>query len=399
MRRRIAITGLGPVSNIGIGIDAFARSLRLGKTGVGPVGSFDTTGFLRRTGGEVTDFRPRDHLTRISPERWGRSAQFAAAAARLAVDDAGVDASGDGVAVVMGTTSGELAAVVDMAEAWHSRGYGPPDPVTAAHIPAAKLGLAAAREIGAGGEVVTLGTACSAGNYALGYAYDLLTAGEADIAVAGGADSVTRFTHAGFHRLGALAATQCRPFDGDRDGMIPAEGGVALVLEPLDAARARGARVYAELLGYGMTCDASHPVAPDEDSIARCMRTAHERAGVSADQIDYVCAHGTGTKTNDLVESRALRSVFGPTPPPTSSIKSMLGHAMGAASGFGAVACALSISEGFLPPTVNFLTPDPELEGIDPVPNTAVPEKVRIAQNNGFAFGGNNAITILGSAE
>lgn len=168
------------------------------------------------------------------------------------------------------------------------------------------------------------------------------------------------------------------------------------MLETLDAARARGARMYAEVLGYGMSCDALHPVAPDAESIARCIRTAHKRSGVAPDQVDYICAHGTGTRTNDLVESNAVRAVFGDRPPPMSSIKSMLGHAMGAASGFGAAACALSIAEEFLPPTVNHGEPDPELAGIDPVPNVSRPARVAVAQNNGFAFGGNNAIVMLG---
>ncbi|MCJ1678501.1 beta-ketoacyl-[acyl-carrier-protein] synthase family protein [Streptomyces sp. APSN-46.1] len=399
MARRIVITGMGPVSNIGTGIEEFSAALRLGKSGVGPIRSFDSTGFLRTVAGEVEDFRPESIVQRVVPEQWGRSSLFAAAAARLAATDAGIDLSGDRTAVIMGTTSGEIVPIVDMAERWHHEGIGLPDPDLASRVPASRLALAAAQELGARGEVMTLGTACSAGNYALGYAYDLINAGEADAAVAGGADSVARFTHAGFHRLGALAEDCSHPFDRDRDGIITAEGGVALVLETLESARARGARVYAEILGHGMSCDAKHPVAPDADSIARCIRTAHERAGVTPDQIDYICAHGTGTKTNDLVESNAVRAVFGQNPPPMSSIKSMLGHAMGAASGFGAVACALSIHEGFLPPTTNHRNPDPELEGIDPVPNVSREAEVRVAQNNGFAFGGNNAIVLLGRVD
>jgi 3-oxoacyl-[acyl-carrier-protein] synthase II len=398
-RRRVVITGMGPVSNIGTGIADFSDSIRRGRRGTKPIQAFDTTGFLQTVGGEISDFRPDDVLRRISSEegRWGRTALFAASAARLAADDASLDLSGSGAATVMGTTFGEMPAFVDMAEEWRRSGWSPPDPRIAAQAPASQLGLAAAHELGAKGEVITLGTACAAGNYALGYAYDLLSLGEADIAVAGGADSVNRFTHAGFHRIGALAADVCRPFDMDRDGMLPGEGGVALVLEVLEQARARGARVYAEVLGYGMTCDAKHPVAPDVESIARCFRTAHRRAGVAPEQIDYICAHGTGTKTNDLVEAKAMRAVFGAKPPPVSSIKSMLGHTMGAASGFGAVACALSVFLGFLPPTINHRVTDPELVGLDLVPNESRDGAVRVAQNNGFAFGGNNAVALFGS--
>ncbi len=395
----MVITGLGPVSGIGIGVAEFAEALRLGKSGVGPIGSFDTAGFERTVAGEVPAFRPQELLRRLDRAQWGRSSLFAAAAARLAVEDAGVETAGRDVAVVMGTTSGEVVPVVDMTEGWHRDGWqSMPDPELARRVPASRIAVAAARELGSTGEAVTVATACSAGNYTIGYAYDLISSGEVDVAVAGGADSVARFTHAGFHRLGALAAEQCRPFDRDRDGILTAEGGVALVLEDRDAALARGARIYAEVLGYGMSCDAKHPVAPDAESIARGIRVAHQRAGVRADQVDYICAHGTGTRTNDLVEGGALFDVFGPTPPPVSSIKSMLGHTMGAASGFGAVACALSIAQGFLPPTVNHLHHDPELAGIDPVPNSSRPTRVRIAQNNGFAFGGNNAIVLFGEA-
>jgi 3-oxoacyl-[acyl-carrier-protein] synthase II len=397
MRRRVVITGIGPVSNVGIGVAGYRDALRAGRSGVGPIGSFDTNGFERVVAGEVTAFDPAAILSRLDPAEWGRSSLFAAAAARLAVDDAGALASRrDRVAVVVGTTSGELVPIVDMARAWHAGGYGRPDPTVATKAPASRLALAVARELDVTGETVTLGTACAAGNYAIGHAFDLITDGAADLAIAGGADSVARFTHAGFHRLGALTAERCSPFDRQRTGILTAEGGIALVLETLEGARARGARIYAEVLGYAMTCDAMHPVAPDADSIARCMRMAHKRSGVVPDQIDYICAHGTGTRTNDLVESNAVRAVFGATPPPMSSIKSMLGHTMGAASGFGAAACALGIDGGFLPPTINYVDPDPELAGIDPVPNASRPADVRVAQNNGFAFGGNNAIVVLG---
>lgn len=397
---RVVVTGIGPVSNIGCGAAAFAASLRGGRSGVAPITSFDTTGFQRHVAGEVRDVDPAALLRTLDATRWGRSSLLAAAAARLAADDAGLGGDGDlddaRVAVVVGTTAGELGPLVALTEAWHRDGLGPPDPRVAAQLPAPRIGLAVAQELGVTGETVTLGTACAAGNYAIGHAFDLITAGEADVAFAGGADSVGRFLHAGFHRLGALTPERCSPFDRERSGILTAEGGVSLVLETLDGARSRGARVYAEVLGYGMTCDASHPVAPDADSIARCVRIAHKRSGVTPDQVDWISAHGTGTRTNDLVESNAIRAVFGERPPPTSSIKSMLGHTMGAASGFGAAACALAITGGFLPPTINHEHPDPELAGIDPVPNVSRAADVRVAQNNGFAFGGNNAIVMFG---
>jgi 3-oxoacyl-[acyl-carrier-protein] synthase II len=400
MTRRVVITGIGPVSGIGTGVAEFCAGLRQGRSGVGPISSFETTGFEHVVAGEVAGFEPRRMLRRLDPAEWGRSSLFAAASARLAVEDAGLNGADERIAVVIGTTCGELLPLVEITRTWHSQGrLGAPDARLAAMIPASRLGLAVARELGSRSEVVTLGTACAAGNYALGHAYDLIFLGEADVAIAGGADSVNRFLHAGFHRLGALTAERCSPFDRDRSGILTAEGGIALVLETLDGARARSARIYAEVLGWAMTCDARHPVAPDGDSIARCMRLAHKRSGVGREQVDYICAHGTGTRTNDLVEATAVREVFGHRPPPVSAIKSMIGHAMGAASGFGAAACALSIFEGFLPPTVNYATVDPDLASIDPVPNKSRPADVMVAQNNGFAFGGNNAIVLLGRSE
>ncbi|HET6743197.1 MAG TPA: beta-ketoacyl-[acyl-carrier-protein] synthase family protein, partial [Kribbella sp.] len=241
-------------------------------------------------------------------------------------------------------------------------------------------------------------TACAAGNYALGHAFDAVARGRADFMLAGGADSVCRWAHAGFVRLGAVAETVCAPFDRDRTGIVTAEGGAMLLLESAESAEARGARVYAEVLGYGLNCDAAHMVAPNAASIASCMRLAHRRAGITPDEIEYVCTHGTGTPANDRTEVAALREVFGADVPPISSIKSMLGHTMGAASAFGAMACALAISAGFLPPTINWQTADPELADIDPVPNYARPQRIRIAQNDSFAFGGNNAIVILAEA-
>jgi 3-oxoacyl-[acyl-carrier-protein] synthase II len=399
LRRRVVVTGLGPVSSIGTGADEFGRALREGRCGTGPVESFEAVGLPSTVGGAIPDFAPEAILRRPAPQaqQWGRSALFAAAAARLAADDAGQDLAGSRAAVVFGTTSGETPAIVQMVQRWHREGYGEPEPRVAAQVPASRLALAAAGELGTRGEVITLGAACAAGNYALGYAYDLLSTGEADVAVAGGTDSMDWLTHAGFHRTGALAQEACRPFDMDRDGVVPGEGGSALVLEEFGHAEARGARIYAEVLGWAMTCDAISPNAQDAESIARCIRAAHRRAGVAADEVDYICAHGTGTRMNDFVEAEAVRAVFGRKPPPISSIKSMLGHSMGAAASFGAIACVLSISGGFLPPTVNHRVIDPELDGLDVVPNLSREQTVRVAQNNGFGFGGNNAVALLGS--
>lgn len=398
--KRVVITGLGPVSNIGIGAGAFESGLRRGASGIGPITCFDPTGFPQTMAGEVQDFEPAAFLRRLRIPEWGRSSLFAASAARLAVADAGLDLGAvppDRVGVVVGTTSGESKIIEELG--WEIAGAGLPavTPDLFRRLPAGRLSAAVSQELGVTGESLTLATACSASNYAMGYSYDLIAHGDADVMLAGGADSVCRWAHAGFVRLGAVAEKACAPFDRNRSGTITAEGGAMLLLESEEHARARGAVVYAEVLGYGLNCDAAHMVAPNAHSIAQCMRLAHRNAGVRAEDVDYVCAHGTGTEANDATEAAALREVFGERVPPVSSIKSMLGHSMGAASAFGIAASALAIARGFLPPTVNLDEVDPGFDWLDPVPNHARTAPVRIVQNNGFAFGGNNAIVMLGA--
>jgi 3-oxoacyl-[acyl-carrier-protein] synthase II len=222
----------------------------------------------------------------------------------------------------------------------------------------------------------------------------LIQLGEADYMLCGGADAMSRKSFSGFYRLGAIAPQACQPFDKNRKGILTGEGAGMLLLESLDSALGRGATIYGEVLGYGLTCDANHPVAPDKTSIANCIRLAHKNAGITPDDVDYISAHGTGTQANDLTETAAIREVFGSEPPPTSSIKSMLGHTMGAASALSTIACALAIKNGFMPPTINHDADDPNCP-IDCVPNQARPADLRIVQNNAFAFFGNNAILIL----
>ncbi|MFG2718605.1 beta-ketoacyl-[acyl-carrier-protein] synthase family protein [Streptomyces sp. NPDC048416] len=397
--RRVVITGLGPVSSIGIGASAYEQALRQGVNGVSPIACFDTTGFPYFMAGEVHDFRPEDMVRRLSVEEWGRTSLFAASAARLAVADAGIDedvlaASRAGSS--MGTTGGESQILERLTADTLAGGYDGLDAGLIKQVSSARLSQAVNRELRLTGDAVTLSTACSASNYALGFACDMIRSGEMDYMIAGGADSVHRWSHAGFYRLGALTEKACSPFDKDRSGIITGEGGAAMFLESLDSALARGARIHAEVLGYGLNCDASHMVAPDRASIAACMRLAHKNAGIEAADVDYICAHGTGTPANDFTEASAVVDVFGDNPPPISSTKSMLGHAMGAASGLGAIASVLGITGSFLPPTINYSTADPDMPPIDPVPNHARDADVRIAQVNGFAFGGNNAIVILG---
>lgn len=396
---RVVITGLGAVSSIGIGVEEFDAGIRAGRPGISRIESFDPSGFPFVHAGEVRGFEPERILRRLEPGAWGRSSLFAAAAARLAVTDARLDPAGlERAGTVIGTTSGESQVIEKLTAQLVASGFGGLSAELTQQLPAARLAQAVTAELAMEGPATTMCTACSASNYAIGYAYDLLAEDEADVMIAGGADSVCRWAHAGFYRLGALTETACAPFDRDRSGILTGEGGVALVLETLDHARARGAHPYAEVLGYGLNCDAYHMVAPNAESIAACMRLAHRNAGVEPSDIDFISAHGTGTPANDAVEARAVFEVFGDEPPPISSIKSMLGHTMGAASGFGAAATALAIDRGVLPPTINWSAPEAEFARLDVVANRARPARVRVAQNNGFAFGGNNAIVIFGEA-
>jgi 3-oxoacyl-[acyl-carrier-protein] synthase II len=395
---RVVITGLGPVSSIGIGAPAFAAALRAGRSGITPITSFDTTGFPHVCAGEVQDFEPAAIVQRLDVRRWGRSTLFAASAARLAVDEAGLDVEAlppGRVGVVMGTTCGESQVIEAMTRQVIASGFASVSPDLVRQSAAHCLAHGVSEEIGATGESLTLSTACAASNYALGYAYDQLAHGDADVMVAGGADSVCQWVHAGFYRLGTLAKDACAPFDRDRAGILTAEGGAVLVLETLEHATARGARVQAEVLGYGLNCDADHMVAPNATSIAACMRLAHRHAGIQASDVDYICAHGTGTPANDRAELRAICDVFGDRVPPVSSIKSMIGHTMGAASAFGAIASVLAMTQAFLPPTMNWHALDADAPPVDVVPRRSRDAQVRVVQNDGFAFGGNNAIVVL----
>jgi 3-oxoacyl-[acyl-carrier-protein] synthase II len=396
-QRRVVITGLGIISSIGIGATAFAASLRAGRTVATPIQAFDTTGYPYAHATEVHDL---EHLAgdyAALTATMGRASGFATLAARQAAADAGLDAAALGAAgagVVLGTTNGESQVIDAIVKQWLQEGAGAVDPVQWPQAPAHRIACAVAADLQLGGETLMLSTACAAGNYAIGYASDVIAAGDADVMLCGGVDAVCRKTYSGFFRIGAITPDLCRPFDAGRQGILTGEGAAVLVLESLEHAQARGATIYAEVLGYGSNCDANHMVAPNRDSIAACIRLAQQRAGITPDEVDYICAHGTGTRTNDVVEVGAIRDVFGEQAPPVSSIKSMLGHTMGAASAMGAVACVLGMREGFMPPTMNFREADPACT-IDCVPNEARSASVRIAENHGFAFGGNNAILIL----
>jgi len=397
----IAVTGLGMVTSIGTGREQFWNALMAGKCGFGPVRSFNTSGYSVHLGAEILDFDPRGHVVRLNPSTIGRSSQLAIAAARLALADASldletIDRSRAGVCV--GTTSGEPHFIErfddryvqgDIARAGDGLIRGYPCHVVPGHV---------ASELEFAGETMMIPTACAAGNYAIAHASDVLRAGRADIMLAGGADCFSRITYTGFARLGAIAPELCQPFDRNRKGMVPGEGAGFLLLERKEQAIARGARIYCEVAGYGLSCDAHHMTAahPQGEGASRAMVMALKQSGIAAEDVDYISAHGTGTPTNDRLETIAMKRTFGELTYriPVSSVKSMLGHTMGAASAIEAAVCALSITHQQIPPTMNLHEQDPECD-LDFVPNQARKCKVKVAMNNAYAFGGNNSSLLL----
>lgn len=400
--QRIVVTGIGVVTPIGAGRDTFWKGLLDGRCGIGPVESFDASPYGVNRGAEIKDFRAEDYVRTLDPKRLGRATKFAIAAARLALEDAGIDAETldpERAGVAMGTTSGEPQEVERFNDSYVAKRMENLNPEFISRYPCHLIPSYVASELGFAGVNVMIPTACAAGNYAIAHAFDALRAKRADLMLAGGSDSFSRITYTGFARLGAVASDTCRPFDRNRKGMVPGEGAGLLVLEPLDAAARRGARIYAEVKGYGLSCDAHHMTAahPEGDGAARAMVQALRESGLKPEDVNYISAHGTGTPTNDRLETIAVKRLFQEHAYniPVSSIKSMLGHTMGAASAIEAAACALAVHTDRIPPTINFEEPDPDCD-LDYVPNLAREQKVNVAMNNAYAFGGNNASLILG---
>jgi 3-oxoacyl-[acyl-carrier-protein] synthase II len=302
----------------------------------------------------------------------------------------------------MGTTSGEPLEVERFNDSYLAKELDRVGPEFIGRYPCHLISGNVAEELGFAGVNVMIPTACAAGNYAVAHAFDVLRAGRADVMLAGGSDAFSRITYTGFARLGAVAPEICQPFDRNRKGMIPGEGAGVLVLEPLKRAAARGARIYAEVAGYGLSCDAHHMTAahPEGDGAARAMTRALEESGMRPEDVSYVSAHGTGTPTNDRLETIAVKRLFGEHAyrVPVSSVKSMLGHTMGAASAIEAAVCALAVHTDRIPPTINLEEPDPECD-LDYVPNRAREHTVNVAMNNAYAFGGNNASLVLKKCE
>ncbi len=405
MARRIVVTGLGLVTPVGTGREEVWENLLAGASGVGPVSSFDTSRFNVHVGAEIKDFRPGDHIRTLDTADLGRASSLAVAAARMAVADGElsldeVDPWRAGVA--MGTTSGEPLEVEKLDDRMIAEDLDGIGSEFISRYPCHVIPEVIASELGFEGETIMLPAACAAGNYAIGHALEALRSDRADLMLAGGADCFSRITYAGFARLGAIAPERCQPFDRNRKGMIPGEGAAVLLLEPLERARQRGARVYAEVAGYGLSCDAHHMTGshPEGAGAARAMKLALSHSGIEPGEVSYISAHGTGTDTNDRIETRAVRAVFPDTADrtPISSIKSMIVHTMGAASAIEAAVCAMAIATDMIPPTINYEEPDPECD-LDVVPNKARQHRVDVAISNAYAFGGNNASLLLRRCE
>jgi 3-oxoacyl-[acyl-carrier-protein] synthase II len=405
MDRRIVITGIGVVTPIGTGREEFWASLLAGHSGIAPVQSFDTSGYNVHRGAEVKAFRSEQYILNLDAAHLGRASQFAIAAARLALVDAGVEIGfldRKRAGVSMGTTSGEPLEVERFDDLYVNKNLDTIGPEFLARYPCHVIAAHVASELNFAGVNTMIPTACAAGNYAIAHALDVMRAGRADLMLAGGSDAFSRITFTGFARLGAVAPETCQPFDRFRKGMIPGEGAGVLVLERLDAARRRGARIYAEVGGYGLSCDAHHMTAahPQGDGAERAMRQALADSGTNTEEVSYISAHGTGTATNDRLETIAVKRLFKDAAyrVPISSIKSMLGHTMGAASAIEAAVCALAVFNDRVPPTINLNDPDPECD-LDYVPKFARDLRVNVAMNNAYAFGGNNASLILKKQE
>jgi 3-oxoacyl-[acyl-carrier-protein] synthase II len=396
MSRRVYVTGMGVVSALGLGREAFWRALLSGRSGARPVTLFDTAELGRDLACEVNDFHARDHLTEAESRRVGRCSGFAIAAARMALADARLQlAAGERARcdVVLGTTMGEVDVISALESAWLHRGE---QAVPVGMLPrygTTLLPVHVARAVGAEGLVQALPAACAAGNYAIGFAYDQIRRGRADVVITGASEILDKVQFAGFVRLGAIAPERCQPFDKNRKGLLIGEGAAILVLESEEHALRRGAQPLAEVGGYGLACDAHHITRPHPEgkgSIA-AMRQAIERSGLRAEQVDFVNAHGTGTPANDQVESLVMREVFGARRVPISSIKSMLGHCMGAASALEAVSCVETLLSGLYPPTIHYEEPDPEC-AVDLVANQPRSGKAEVVLNNSLAFGGYDAV-------
>ena len=406
--RRVVITGIGVLTPLGSELEVFWQNLLAGKSGIAPVTRFDTTAFDCKIGGEVKDFKAEDFMPIKETRRTDRFTQYAIGAAKKAVADAGIDvAKGDPnrVGVLIGSGIGGMETIEDQVGTLIRRGPGRVSPFM---IPMLIVNMASgyvSMLVGAKGPNLAGVSACATATHALGEAARAIVHNDADIMIAGGTEAaITQMGYAGFCAMKALSTRNSeperasRPFDAQRDGFVMGEGAGVCILEALEHARKRHAKIYAEVAGYGITGDAYHmsAPAPEGEGAARSMAMALRHAGLNPEDIDYINAHGTSTQVGDKCETQAIKTVFGAYAKKlaVSSTKSMTGHLLGAAGAVETAVCALAIRDGMIPPTINYENPDPECD-LDYVPNKARQANVRVCMNNSLGFGGHNATLIV----
>jgi nodulation protein E len=404
VRRRVAVTGIGVICAIGHTREEFASGLREGRGGIADITLADVSGFRFRQGAEVRGYKPEQYFDPKLIDIIDRFAQFAAVAAREAVADSQIawtDQLRENCAIVTGACVGgqttEDQGFWDVYKLGKTRVHPMTIPRTMANAGASFISM----DMGLPGPAWTVSTACSSSNHAIAQAFRMIRAGDADIALTGGSEATFSFgILKAWEAMRVVSGDTCRPFSKDRSGMILGEGGAILVLEPLESAAARGAKIYCEIVGAGMSADAHHITQPSVDGPVRAMRMALRDAGLSPDAITYINAHGTGTDANDATETSAIRQTFGAHADRlvVSSTKSMHGHTLGAAGAIEAAATALAVHGGFIPPTVNYRVPDPRCD-LDVAPNQSRQAPINYAMSNSFAFGGLNAVLLFKRAD
>jgi len=403
-KRRVVITGVGAVTPVGNTAEEFWQALLEGRSGIGPITRFDATGFETRIAGELKGFDPLKYIDKKDDRKFDPFLKYAVASAAMAVEDAALKTDkleATRFGVLVGSGIGGLETLLDNYEALRTKG---PDRVSPFLIPMLIVNMASgaiSMRVGAKGPNTAVVTACATGNHAIGDATKIIQRGDADVMIAGGAEAIIiPLAIAGFAQMKAMSTRNddpthaSRPFDAERDGFVCGEGAGIMVLESLEHASRRGARIYAEVVGYGMTGDAHHMTAPDPegDGAARAMSAALRDAGLDPSAVGYINAHGTSTPYNDKFETLAIKRVFGEHARKlaVSSTKSMTGHLLGAAGGIEAIATTFAIHHAMLPPTINYEKPDPDCD-LDYVPNHARKQEVEVALSNAFGFGGTNA--------
>jgi 3-oxoacyl-[acyl-carrier-protein] synthase II len=407
-RKRVVITGLGAVTPLGNDVESSWQNLTAGKSGAAPIEQWDASEYPVHFACELKDFDPSHWIERKQARRMDRFAQMIVAAARQAEEDSGLDVKGEAerIGASIATGIGGLQAFQDCYDMLLERG---PDRVNPFSIPQIIPNMGAAwvsMELGTRGPLSSQCTACAASNMAIGDAADMIRLGRADVVFAGGTEAgITEVGIAGFSAMRALSRRNdapekaSRPFDAGRDGFVMGEAGAAVVLEELEHARARGAKMYAELLGYGLSSDAKHVTEPDPSGSnpARAMKMAFADAGIAPDEVDYINAHGTSTPLGDASETKVVKLALGEgvaAKTPVSSTKGATGHCLGAAGAVEAIFTILAVNKNTLPPTINYESPDPECD-LDYVPNESREAEVRVGVSNSFGFGGHNACIVV----